>query len=331
MVITVPVQKRSGNGPRPINLNKGIPQVMELLRVAFGKSLDAEGRRWLNGYTSLHQPAFLWRLNPGASRLSTGYVWEADGRIVGNVTLLNTEVDKRYLVVNVAVHPDYRRQGIARTLMETVLDLVQARQGRQVVLQVVKDNTAAINLYESMHFSTVGHMSNWYAYPSRLRTIPGAAHGRPGPYIRELYRHEWRAAYELDRICLHPDLNWPDPLLPDAYKSGLWRRLLDFFNGRRSETWVTTGNHNRLTGLVSILSEWGRAHQLSIRVHPAWRGQLERPLLAKALRRLRYLPRRNLRLNHSDDDPVMNQLLREANFRLRRTLTHMRLDLGAGR
>ena len=47
MVITVPAIERPENGPRPINLNKDIPQVLELLRLAFGESLDAEGQRIL--------------------------------------------------------------------------------------------------------------------------------------------------------------------------------------------------------------------------------------------------------------------------------------------
>jgi hypothetical protein len=54
---------------------------------------------------------------------------------------------------------------------------------------------------------------------------------------------------------------------------------------------------------------------------------LERPLLAKLMRRLQYLPRRNVQIDHPDDDELVNSLLQEANFQPRRTLTHMRLDL----
>ena len=100
MIITVPAIERSENGPRPINLNKDIPQVLELLRLAFGESLDAEGRRILQGQTAVTgQPAILYRFNPMASRLSRGFVWEKDGRIIGNVTLLDTKINGRYLIV----------------------------------------------------------------------------------------------------------------------------------------------------------------------------------------------------------------------------------------
>jgi hypothetical protein len=66
---------------------------------------------------------------------------------------------------------------------------------------------------------------------------------------------------------------------------------------------------------------------MALRIHPAWRGQLERPLLAKAIRRISYLSTRNVRIDHPDDDQLTDQLLQEANFQPRRTLTHMSLDL----
>jgi hypothetical protein len=171
-------------------------------------------------------------------------------------------------------------------------------------------------------------MTAWYTASSRLRLIEPANNGSgSGPYIRELRPQEWRAAYRLDQTSLHPDLNWPEVLPSDAYRTGFWRTLANFLNGRQIETWVTANTNYQLVGLGSILSEWGRSHQVIIRIHPAWYGQLERPLLAKLIRRFHYLPRRNVRIDHPDDDEVMNELLAEANFQPRRTLTHMRLDI----
>ena len=164
MVITVPAIERPGNGLRPINLNKDIPQVLELLRLAFGESLDAEGRRILQGQTAVTgQPAIIYRFNPLASRLSRGFVWEKDGKIIGNVTLLNTNIKGRYLIVNVAVHPDYRRQGIARMLMNATTDHVRQQSGREILLQVDMGNTHAIDLYHELDYQTLGTMTTWMA------------------------------------------------------------------------------------------------------------------------------------------------------------------------
>jgi ribosomal protein S18 acetylase RimI-like enzyme len=322
MVITVPANERPNSGPRPINLNKDVPQVLELLRLVFGESLDAEGRRILQGQSGINgQPAFLWRFNPMASRLSQGYVWEKDGRIIGNVTLLSTEINGRFLIVNVAVHPDYRRHGIARILMEQVIERVERRHGREILLQVDHDNSSAINLYESLNYANLGAMTTWIASTRNIRSLEA-----PATPVRPLRGNEWQTAYELDVLALSPDLHWPEPIPRDAYRFTFWRRLSNFINGRHAETRVTD-NGRYLTGAASLWSEWGRAHQITLRVHPQWQGQLERPLLAHILNRLPHIPRRNVRINHPASDELTASLLKEANFRPKRTLAHMRLDL----
>ena len=253
-------------------------------------------------------------------------MWEENGRIVGNVTVLTTEMPGRFLVVNVAVHPEFRRRGIARLLMQQVENLVRQRQGNQILLQVVKQNYAAIELYNALHYTTIGSMTHWTASASRLRRLELNL-DTVGPPIRELKRHEWKAAYALDQQALHADLHWPEQLKQDAYKNGLWVKVMNFLNGRHAEAWVAISGKTQLVGLASLASEWGRSYEASLRVHPAWQGRLERPLLAKLIRRLQYLPRRNVQINHPDDDELVNALLQEANFQPRRTLTHMRLNL----
>ncbi|MBE2224365.1 MAG: GNAT family N-acetyltransferase [Anaerolineae bacterium] len=323
MVITAPSIERPGNGPRPINLNKDIPQVLELLRLAFGESLDAEGQRILQGQTAVTgQPAFFYRFNPMASRLSRGFVWEKDGKIIGNVTLLNTTVNGRYLIVNVAVHPDYRRRGIARLLMNATTDQVRQQNGREILLQVDKDNKHAIDLYQELGYQTLGTMTTWMASAGHTHAIQSHANIP----IREMRGNEGQAVYELDVLALPPNLNWPEPIAKDTYQFSMWRRLSNFMNARHHETWITSdGRH--LTGSVTLWSEWGRAHQLTLRIHPNWQGELERPLLAKIIRQLPYIPRRNVRIDHPHNDELTSTLLTEANFKPRRILTHMRADL----
>lgn len=327
MIVTAPSQEQSNkSGPRPINMNRDIPQVLKLLELVFGNTLDADSRRMLSQSAQASQgPSFLWRLSPAASKLALGFVWEDNGRIIGNVTILTTKTPGRYLIVNVAVHPDYRRRGIARELMEQVNRFIPARNGRQVLLQVVKENTAAIELYKNLGYRTIGSMTTWQAAISRLRSIE-PERDQPAPPIRDLRGNEWNKAFAFDQECLHPDLNWPDLLAPDFYKVSLWNQLSNFINGRRTETWVTHDGNNQFTGLVNIYSEWGRTHEALIRIHPAWRGHLERPLFIKTVYRLKEMPRRNVRIIHPDNDELMTDLLKEANFSKQRTLTHMRLD-----
>ncbi|MCA9934491.1 MAG: GNAT family N-acetyltransferase [Ardenticatenaceae bacterium] len=326
MVITVPAPQWPPNGPRPINLKQDIPQVADLLELAFGEKLDSEGRRAIR-HSPNGNPAFLWRLGSQQSRLPPGYVWQENGRIIGNVTLIATKIPGRHIIANVAVHPDYRRRGIARTLMQSVLEQVRARHGNVVVLQVVKDNASAIQLYEDLRFLKVGTMTEWRSTISRLQSLPDNRSDGAKTAVTPLRKQQWQAAYRLDTTSQHPDLTWPEPISPEYYRWKLWGAMNDFLYSRFRETWATTTSAGQLAGLATISAEWGRPYFLSLRIHPNWRGHLERPLLAKLIRRLQSMTRRNIIIHHMDNDDITNQLLEEARFTPRRTLTHMRLDI----
>lgn len=326
MVITLSTPEWPPSGPRPINLKYDVPQVADLLELAFGEKMDRESRHVIRA-NSTGNPSWLSWLNPQQNRLSPGYVWQENGRIVGNVTLIATKIPGRHVIANVAVHPEYRRRGIARALMTAALEQARARHSEAVILQVVKDNAQAIDLYQSLNFVQVGTMVEWRSSISRLRGVtPDLAKGL-AIKVEPLSGPQWRAAYALDVASQHPDLTWPEPISEEFYRQGLWPALRNFFNGRTQETWVTQDQQGQLTGLANLVSDWGHPHVLTLRVHPQWRGQLERPLLNKLIRRLQQMPRRNVVMHHPDDDQTTSDLLRAANFTPRRALTHMRRNI----
>ena len=320
MVVTASTQ-RSDNGLRPVNMHRDARQLVELLQLVFGEHIERGGQYHLPRIPSGVEG---WLMGRSMVQKLPGFVWEVNGRIIGNVTLLTTKTRGRFLVANVAVHPDHRRRGIAQMMMQAVIERVQAQQGITIALQVIKDNAAAIQLYQNLGFFKMGNMTLWQASSSRIRELPK----RSGEFrITPLRRGDSQAAYRLDADCLPNDLNWPNLLPEDAYRRSVWQKVGDFVNGRQEETWIVKQPDGQLVGLGSIISDWGRAHKLKIRVHPAWHGQLEQPLLAKLIRRLRYLSPRTMHLNHPDDDQITSQLLEKARFTPLRRLTHMRLDL----
>lgn len=330
-MVAAPLSYTSGHGtgPRPINLRRDVPQILALLNLVFSKQ-EGEGDHPLNRMSLTQQPWFIIRLRQLRTGLAPGYVWEESGSIVGNVSLLTSNIRGRYLVANVAVHPDYRRQGIARMLMETVVQATRNVGAREILLQVRQENDPAIRLYSAIGFQTVGSLTSWYSTYSRFRLLPVAVSDHSpdqyGPFfIRPLRDNEWRRAYKLDTSVVHRDLNWPQPTAEDHYKRNLLRGFGELLNGRKAETWVAETGDGELAGLAAIASEWGRLHTLSLRVLPQWQ-EAQQPLLAKLLRRLQHSYRRNIRIDHPADDEAASSLLQRANFVPRRTLTTMKLQ-----
>jgi ribosomal protein S18 acetylase RimI-like enzyme len=327
-----PVGDEAAGRIRPVNLRRDLQSVSALMRLAFGSSMTAERYTAFDGRTTGADDLWLSLFSLRKSANVPGFVWEEDGQIVGNVSLLPTANAGRFLVANVAVHPAHRRRGIARRLVQATLEEVQRCNGRVVVLQVEHQNRPAIQLYQSLGFAALGEMTSWRAAYTQMRSlaVPASQHSPDavGNYhLRPLRSAEWRQAFMLDQECVAPDLNWPQPPAHHTYKQGFWTRVGRFLRGQQLETWVIADERQgSLLGLARITSEWGRAHRLRLRVHPAGKGKLERPLLAKLIRRLRYLPDRSVRIEHPADDEAANQNLLAANFVAQRTLAVMRLD-----
>jgi len=72
-------------------------------------------------------------------------------------------VDKELHLLNLATRPAHRRQGIARRMIEHMIDEGSRRELWQAVLEVRESNAAALRLYESFGFSRVGRRARYYA------------------------------------------------------------------------------------------------------------------------------------------------------------------------
>ena len=66
-------------------------------------------------------------------------------------------------ITNVAVHPDYRRRGLGKKLLEEALRKADARGVRQMFLEVRVSNAAARALYAAFGFFEVGLREKYYA------------------------------------------------------------------------------------------------------------------------------------------------------------------------
>lgn len=74
-------------------------------------------------------------------------------------------------VDNIAVFPQYRRQGVAKALLNHVFTMVQANGVDFISLEVRPSNTSAVALYESLGFESMGERPNYYRNPTENALI----------------------------------------------------------------------------------------------------------------------------------------------------------------
>lgn len=67
---------------------------------------------------------------------------------------------------DIAVHPDRRRRGVGRILVEAVVEEARRRGAEQLFLQVRESNRAALRLYDGAGFRKVGRRRRYYRSPT---------------------------------------------------------------------------------------------------------------------------------------------------------------------
>ena len=68
-------------------------------------------------------------------------------------------------MMNVAVRPEFRRQGVAEALIKALIEGLKARQSHCLTLEVRDSNAPARALYEKLGFLEVGRRKNYYRNP----------------------------------------------------------------------------------------------------------------------------------------------------------------------
>lgn len=83
-----------------------------------------------------------------------------DNRVIGMVVVWLV-LDEAH-IATIAVHPDFRRQGIGEKLLLVALEKSLENGATQAMLEVRTSNHAARNLYHRFGFEVVGRRSRYY-------------------------------------------------------------------------------------------------------------------------------------------------------------------------
>lgn len=93
----------------------------------------------------------------------------SDGTVLGYAGLL-VVLDEGY-ITNVAVRPDYRRQGIAGELLNVFRRFAEGNKLAFLTLEVREGNTPARALYTKYGYKEVGVRKNYYDHPKENAVI----------------------------------------------------------------------------------------------------------------------------------------------------------------
>ena len=145
---------------RPMQI-ADIAAVREIDQLSFSLPWPANA---FNYELEQNQYSLLWvaEATPAAENVSeTANAAATGNRQVMGVIVVWLVIDEAH-IATIAVHPEYRRQGIARRLLSVALDEVQRREMVSATLEVRASNTAAQKLYKDFGFDIVGLRPRYY-------------------------------------------------------------------------------------------------------------------------------------------------------------------------
>ena len=101
--------------------------------------------------------------------IGVGMVCSRDGKVCAYGGMM-VAVDEGQ-ITNIATHPDYRRQGFGRAIVESLIKYAKMNGLDSISLEVRESNRAAIDLYTSLGFKVEGKRKDFYTKPTENALI----------------------------------------------------------------------------------------------------------------------------------------------------------------
>jgi ribosomal protein S18 acetylase RimI-like enzyme len=294
--ITQPLTLTS-NGLRPFDIARDLKQVADLVESCFAGTLDEDGQAYVqNMRASARNAHFLRWAAAVADSVPlplSGFVWEENGRLVGNLSLIPFTVEGKrgYLIANVAVDPAFRRRGIARNLTTTAMHHIQKRGFSSIWLHVRDDNQPAQQLYLSLGFEERARRTTW---ESKARTSVLLEHFPPTPTPGMIISHPRPADWVHQRQWLQqtypPELSWHLPLDLNSMRPTWTGALQRMFTGVQLQQWAAY-DQQLLIGVLSWQPRSNHAGVLWLAADPARESEAIVALFTTVRRQLNKHPR----------------------------------------
>lgn len=266
---------------RPLNPHKDLLAIADLIELCFSETLDQNGRDYIHQLRQIARGGTLYWIGGSSQHIFTpreGFVWEEDGKIVGNLSIFpfHTSRGVEYLIANVAVHPDYRRRGIARLLTEHALENIRQRGGRQAWLNVRDDNQAAYNLYRGLEFSERLRRTHWQFRPNSNDMKHELPKNRAGTdssiQVRRRQKGEWETQRQWLLINYPMDYHWHLDFHLDWFAPGFFSWLRGITSENRYQHFSISKAH-QLIGVATLQSNAREEQFLWMACAPQWENE----------------------------------------------------------
>ena len=317
--VSKPILSVDSKKIRSFDVRRDLEQVADLVELCFADTLDADSKRYLNHMRNVakEKSSLGWiTFIPELANLPlTGYVWLEDEQVVGNITLIPYFVKGKrfFLIANVAVHPEFRRRGIAQCLTLEAMAYARKHSAPSIWLHVHQENSIAYKLYERLgfveHTRRISWISSGEACIDKSKDLD---------HIRPPERSHWKLQWKWLIKSYPPEISWHMPLKINNLAPGILGSINRFFQNIYITQWAALDN-NKLLGVLSWQETSSHANALWLAVPPNVEGAIVTKLLIHARN---YAPSNSeMMLNYPSNQLI--DAIQQAGFSKHQTLIWM--------
>ncbi|MBG0771414.1 MAG: GNAT family N-acetyltransferase [Anaerolineaceae bacterium] len=311
---------------RTRDVSRDLNPVADLIEMCFPIHKDRDGQTYLKqmrrAARDMHYLRWLSSMADLSGDRIAGFVWEEEGEILGNISMVPFKEDGQviHMIANVAVRPDHRRKGIAKALTVRVLDLLRRKHEPRVWLQVRDIDEGAQALYRSVGFEDRLKRTTWRVRPVDVRGPRDLE--LPGVVVRKRKDTDWDSQKAWLDSAYPLSMRWNLPVKFNQFEAGPFQEIKNFIDGINLKHWsIEQGGSCR--GVLSWQKTTTYANNLWLAVAPEADGAMLTSGLPKILQNLTRRHPLSLDLAYGSYANELNSL----GFKIFRTLIWMSREL----
>jgi ribosomal protein S18 acetylase RimI-like enzyme len=311
---------------RPWDFEGDHEEVTTLLEVVFENELQMKGLAVKNIFEDFKSMLpilkFIGFFSKNYKHVLDGFVIEnSKGEIISSVNV-GYSLNDRYEISMVATHPDYRRKGFARRLVNQAIEHSKNLGAKKCILEVLDINNPAYNLYKSLDFVHYDTITRKKLESDKLLSTKLIEF--PEDYqLQELKRNRKtnNERYALDLKITPEEVKLFHPVHKSKYHRPLLIRMIrpiaKLILKPKTKTWTIYKN-SKLVGTiyVNLSKKKGTPTRLDLMIDPQHNVKLTEPMLTHAMKYIEnnMIVKQNLIVEFRTTDKTQNTTYEKYGF-----------------
>ena len=314
-------------------------KVINLLEIVFANELQMKGleiRNIFEEFKSL-QPflKFMGFFSKKFKHVLDGFIFEnSQGEIIASVNV-GYSLEDKYEISMVATHPDYRRRGLARKLVNKAIEHSKELDAKKCILEVLDINEPAYNLYKSLDFIHYDTITRKKIEPDKIPSVK--VNKFPKGYLLQELKNNKKTndeRFKLDLKSTPEEVQLFHPVRRSKYHRPLLikiiRPIARLILKPKTKTW-TIYKDKELVGTiyVNLSKKEGTPNRLELMIDPQHSPILVESMVTHAMKHIEnnMIVKQNIIVEFRTMDKIQNTIYEKYGFTNVETLHLLGLSL----